>query len=835
MINRVQLENKWQDIWQKEEIFKGTENNQRKKYILEMFPYPSGKIHVGHLRNYTIGDVIARFYIANGFDVLHSMGWDSFGLPAENAAITHKTHPKKWTYENIKSMKLQLKKMGLSYDWDKELITCDPEYYKLEQEFFIDLFNKKLAYKKLSPVNWDPVDQTVLSNEQVVDNKGWRSGAPIEKKYLSQWFLKITDYAEELLTSLDKMDGWPEKIKTMQRNWIGKSQGDVIKFKVKDSRINEILVFSTRVETIFGASFIAVSHEHEITKILDKDIENKLQDFKKKLFHSEEIKIYLYTKLEAVHPISGISLPIIIASYVLPDYATGAIFGCPGHDIRDYQLAKELALPVIQVITNDTHNSNIGSKSYEEKNGTIINSSFLNGLDIQSAKNKIKEHLISLNVLEQRNIYKLRDWCISRQRYWGAPIPIIYCPKCGTIGANKKDLPIKLPEDIAITHSGTILNDHPSWKYVHCHICGSKATRETDTFDTFFESSWYYFKYCTAKKDYIIRQEEVKKWLPVDQYIGGIEHAVIHLLYSRFFTKLLSDLKHIEIREPFLSVIPQGMVLHKTYKDIDGNWVYPNDVIEDNNKNLIHKITKKPVTEGKEEKMSKSKYNVIDLQDGLEQFGADVLRLFVLSDTPIEKELVWSDYNINSIEKFLNKLMSFTKSISQKKFSDMKNYLLEQEMHLTIKKVTADIESMHLNIAIANIRKFFNKVKEYITTHTETLTSISVKNSILAILRLFHPFIPHVTEEMWSYFYPNKLLAKEKWPIYDSLKIKQDSYVLAIQINGKLRIKEKFQTRLNNQEVQNAVLSLPLIQKYLEGQKIKKIIFIEKKIINILI
>ncbi|MBF8246535.1 MAG: leucine--tRNA ligase [Rickettsia sp.] len=834
--NRIQIESKWQNIWSENNIFETSNSSLKKrKYILEMFPYPSGKIHVGHLRNYTIGDVVSRFYIANDFAVLHAMGWDSFGLPAENAAMKHQVHPAKWTYENISIMKSQLKKIGLSYDWQRELITCDPEYYKFEQEFFIDLFNKKLAYKKLSPVNWDPIDKTVLSNEQVVDGKGWRSGAKIEKKYLNQWFLKITDYAEELLTSLDKMNGWPEKIRNMQRNWIGKSDGHIIKFKVEGFDKKEIHAFSTRIETIFGASFIAVSHEHDITEILSEEIYKKLQKFQQKLMVYKNEEFYLNTGIKAIHPVTGHLIPIIIASYVLADYATGAVFGCPAHDKRDHKLANFLKLPILQVIDNDdSTNIDIMSQPYETKEGFMINSSFLNGLDITSAKKEINNYLANLNVLEKKHIYKLRDWCISRQRYWGAPIPIIYCPKCGTIAAKKEDLPIKLPQDVSITHSGTVLQDHPSWKYIKCHICQSPAVRETDTFDTFFESSWYYFKFATPNQNYMISQKEEEQWFPVDKYIGGIEHAVIHLLYSRFFTKVLSDLGYIKVREPFLSVIPQGMVLHKTYKDLEDNWIYPNDVKKLDDGSLVHKITNKTVIEGQEEKMSKSKCNVIDLEEGLEKFGADVLRLFVLSDTPIDKELLWSENNITSIEKFLTKLINLVNIVnSHIEFLQKEDDFLENALNSTIKKVTSDIKLLNLNLAIANIRKLVNVIKEYVSKNEKF--SISVKKSVFVILQLFNPFIPHITEELWNNLGKNTSLVKEKWPIYEESKIKKDSYILAIQINGRLRAKQEFLDNLDDEEIQKKVFSLDSVKKYIGNRNIKKIIFVKRKIMNLIL
>ena len=656
--NFKQIEEKWQNKWEAKKLFKAKpQKNKKKYYVLEMFPYPSGKLHMGHVRNYTLGDVIARFKYSKGFNVLHPMGWDSFGLPAENAARENNIHPKKWTLKNIGTMKTQLKKMGFSYDWDREFSTSDKDYYHHEQKIFLKFYKKGLVYKKSTYVNWDPIEKCVLANEQVIDGKGWRSGANIEKKLMSQWFLKITKYAHDLEKSLKDLKFWPEQVKTMQKNWIGKSKGLKINFST-DNKAKNIEVFTTRPDTLFGASFIALASEHPISKKYakkNKEIENFIKKCQQNLNLQEEEfekleKIGIKLPFNAIHPITKEKIPVYIANFIIMEYGSGAVFGCPAHDQRDFEFAKKYNLNIKQVIKPP-----IGftlDKAYTG-DGKLINSNFLNGLNVEKAKEKISKFLIEKKQAKTEIIYRLKDWSISRQRYWGCPIPIMYLKNGAAVPAIDKDLPITLPDDIDFSKSQNPLQDHPKWKYTKYFKTGENALRETETFDTFFESSWYFARFCTPNSKDIIEKKEAMYWLPVDQYIGGIEHAILHLLYSRFFTRALYDCGLINIKEPFDNLLTQGMVCHKTFKDEKGNWVSPIDF--DKRKN------KEKLLIGKSEKMSKSKKNVVDPDIILNKYGADTARFFMLSDSPPEKDLEWTDTGINGAYKYLNSLWDLVK------------------------------------------------------------------------------------------------------------------------------------------------------------------------------
>ncbi len=782
---------KWQDKWKQAGVFKACEEEGKEKfYVLEMFPYPSGRIHIGHARNYTIGDVIARHKRALGYNVLYPMGWDAFGLPAENAAILNKTSPSEWTEKNISSMKEQMKKLGMSYDWSREVKTCSPDYYIHEQRFFIELFKKGLAYQKESEVNWDPVDKTVLANEQVVNGKGWRSGAVVEKRKLKQWFIKITDYAEELLDDLEVLDGWPEKVKLMQKNWIGKSSGAEIKFSLDSG--GEIKVFSTRPETLFGVSFIAVSKEHDV-------LEGKYDNLD--LPESEE-KLGVKTGLFALHPLdSNIKIPVYIANYVVGEYGHGAVFGCPAHDERDREFAQKYGLEIKDVIDAD---------------GKMINSSdMLNGMGIEEAKKKTIKHLEDIGAGSSKIEYRLRDWGVSRQRYWGCPIPMIHCKKCGAVPA--EDLPVKLPENIELTGQGSPLEAAHEWKNVKCPCCGADATRETDTFDTFFESSWYFARYCSPEAENIVDKEKADYWLPVDQYIGGVEHAVMHLLYARFFTKAMKGQGYFDISEPFKRLLTQGMVLHKAYKDHLGEWVYPDEV---DMKTMKHKSDGRDIIECGVEKMSKSKKNVIDLENILKSYGPDVVRLFLLSDTPADKDIEFSAEGIEGCKRFLNKVELLQSQIKNRKIYGSKEHM----MHKTIKLVGEQIDCNGFNKAIAYIREFFNFIQK-------NINKPDAYEWLLVLLRLLHPFAPHITEEAWEKCSDSPdMLASSKWPEYNDEYTKEQEFILAVQVNGKLKDTILVMSADERKAVEEKAYDA--IEKYIAGKEVNKVIYVPKKIIN---
>jgi len=823
----AEIEQKWQKIWDEQKVFVShMSRNKPKYYVLEMLPYPSGKIHVGHLRNYSIGDVLSRFLKARGYNVLHPMGFDAFGLPAENAAIANKTHPADWTYSNIEAMTEQLKLLGLSYDWSRQVNTCDPEYYKHEQKFFLELLEKGLAYQKESIVSWDPVDQTVLANEQVVDGRGWRSGAMVERKNLKQWFLKITNYAEELLSEIKNLDGWPDSVKTMQEKWIGKSDGVNLRFQITTPFLNnEISVFTTCPDTLFGASFIGLSYNHPIvTEYVQKTPE--IQAFIDKCSHmsvsTAEVekaeKNGVDTGLRVIHPFDArIELPVIIANFVLIEYGTGAVYGCPGHDERDHELALKMGLPIIQVVT---HDEGVAQAAYIG-DGIIINSEFLNGLNRQDAKKAAIAKLVELGVGEVVINYRLKDWGVSRQRFWGCPIPIIYCDSCGTVPVPDKDLPVTLPSDVSFTGKGNPLERHPRWKNTKCPKCQMDATRETDTFDTFFESSWYFTRYCNNKAPDITDRKECDYWMPVDQYIGGIEHAVMHLLYARFFTKVMQECGHLNVREPFKNLLTQGMVLHATYKDEKGNWLYPKDALERQKRG-------EKVVVGNVEKMSKSKNNVIDLESMLSTYGADTARMFVLSDSPPEKDLEWSDSGIEGCNKFINRLCSMTKNLVNVE-SKCNDKALLKAVHFTIKSVTEDIEKFRLNKAIARIRELVNTLSEY--------SELSyMRYGIEFVIRLLNPFIPHITEELWFLLGNHEtILARAEWPSYNEDYLVSNTVTLAIQVNGKLRATHEYSTDVSEQEIKETALRLDNIVKHIGSSTVKKVIVVKGRVVNIVV
>ena len=831
--NHKVIEKKWQEIWTEKKVFQISKNRNKKKYyVLEMFPYPSGKIHMGHVRNYTLGDVVARYKKMRGFNVLHPMGWDAFGLPAENAALTEKKHPESWTYQNIKTMKNQLLKMGLSLDWDREIATCHPEYYKHEQKFFIDMFKAGLAYKKEAEVNWDPVDKTVLANEQVIDGRGWRSGAIIEKKKLSQWFLKISKYSDELLNDLDDLENWPQKVKVMQSNWIGKSIGAEINFSIPDKN-KHITVFTTRPDTIFGATFIALSTEHEIAIEMSKTNED-LQKFIKECeeVNHEKVKRGFDTKLQVDHPfINGKKLPVYIANFVLKEYGLGAIFGCPAHDQRDLEFAKEYNIEVIPVIKPVNVTKDLFKIDFEAftDDGLIINSSFLNGLNVEDGKNKIISEIERRKLGKRKINFKLRDWGISRQRFWGCPIPIIYREDGEILAVEDNDLPIKLPDIENFSESSTALNNISGWKETTCPKTGMKAIRETDTFDTFFESSWYYFRYCNPRLEKPFDKKDIEYWLPVDQYIGGIEHAILHLLYSRFFTKVLRDLGYFNLNEPFKGLFTQGMVTHMTYKNKNGEWVEPRDVIRDGEK--LVDVNKIEIKTGKIEKMSKSKKNVIDPNDIINLYGADTARWFMLSDSPPERDLQWTDTGIASSFKFINKLFDLVEKFKNYSSVNDNNNEVINSLKILINEVSENIERFQFNKSVAKIYEYVNIISNAISS--KKLSKIEFEWSLKKLSIILQPFTPHISEEIWSSFNVGTLCINEMW-IKEDVK-KKNKLKIVIQINGKTKEVIEVNEQSSEKEVIEKVKNNEKIKKNINGKKILREIYVPGKIVNFVI
>ena len=830
-INFQAIEKKWQTKFAKEKLYN---KDGKKFYCLEMFPYPSGKIHMGHVRNYTIGDVVARYKFLNGFNVLHPMGWDSFGLPAENASKLNNLHPKEWTNKNIKVMKDQLKMLGLSIDWDLEISTCDEQYYKHQQELFIDFYNQGFVSRKETYVNWDPVEKTVLANEQVINGKGWRSNAVVERKKLSQWFFNITKFSDDLLNDLKILNGWPEKVKLMQQNWIGKSYGCEINFQI-DKKKEKINVFTTRPDTIFGATFLAISTDHPLNKFFSDDKE--FSQFKKecdKTGTTEEAlanadKLGFNTKLFAQHPfLKNKKIPIFFANFVLMDYGTGAIFGCPAHDQRDFDFAKKYNLEIIKVVSNGKDNKT--PKEAYSGDGKIINSEFLNGLNITDAKKKIIGVIEEKKLGEKKTLFRLKDWGISRQRYWGCPIPMIYLEDGSVVPVEKSELPIKLPEDIDLKTSGNPLDKHPSWKNTVHKASGQKATRETDTLDTFVDSSWYFLRFCSPKHSQSpFDEDKINYWMPVDQYIGGIEHAILHLLYSRFFTKGLNKYnKKLNISEPFKNLFTQGMVCHESYKDKNGEWLYPSEVekLKDNTYVKIHDKSK--VIVGLPESMSKSKKNTIDPQIMIDRYGADSVRWFILSDSPPDKDIQWSDVGVAAAHKFLQKIWNLNFSLSTKKqnFSDKKS---ESEFIKTvntfIEKVDISIQQFRFNVSIALFYELFNFLNQNLKLKIDNNI---FKNKLIDIMKLMVPFTPHLARECLELL---KCENPDKWPVIDRNNVK-NTINFAIQVNGKTRDIIVVNKDTDEGEILELILKESKAKKYIEKQKIIKTIFVKNKIIN---
>ena len=841
--NFKSVEKKWQKFWEDNKIFKTKSNKNLKKfYCLEMFPYPSGKIHMGHVRNYTIGDVLARYKSLQGFNVLHPMGWDSFGMPAENAARQNNLDPKTWTEKNISTMKSQLKKLGLSIDWDREISTCTPEYYKHQQAFFLELLEKKLVYRKENYVNWDPVDETVLANEQVIDGKGWRSGAVVERKKLSQWFFNISKFSQELLDGLDNLNSWPNKVKVMQKNWIGKSFGSEINFKIEgDLPVNNIKCFTTRPDTLFGFSFLALSIDHEISKYFsdNKDFLRFKEECSKTGTTEEAVavaeKIGFKTNLIASNPLNPThKVPVYFANFVLMDYGFGAVFGCPAHDQRDFDFAKKYNLEIKTVVKpfNENENFQVKDEAYPGP-GVIINSDFLNGLE--APDNSVIE---TIKILEKKKLgkkqinYRLKDWGVSRQRYWGCPIPIAYDENGDVHPIPKTMLPVKLPENINLKVKGNPLDSQKEWKEIT--IDGKKMIRETDTLDTFVCSSWYFLRFCSPNENnYGFKEDDINYWLPVDQYIGGVEHAILHLLYSRFFMKAISyNNKNFNLEEPFNGLFTQGMVCHETYKDLNNNWVSPEEIETIDGKKYLKKDKSKQVKVGPSESMSKSKKNTIDPENIIFNYGADAARLFILSDSPPEKDVQWSEEGIVSSFKFVQKLWNLNSKILEeikKNHKEDKDEEIKKFTNKLIKKVTENLENFSYNKIVANLHEMYSFVSKQIENNYTKKTLLESYNNILILMS---PVMPHFANECLEML---KSGNKNKWPIYDEKFIEDESINVVIQINGKKRGLLNLKKDTDEKELLSLIKKDETINKLIEGREIKKQIFVKNKIINFII
>jgi leucyl-tRNA synthetase len=858
--NAKEIEAKWQRAWAEADCFRAAEEPGREKYyVLEMFPYPSGRIHMGHVRNYTIGDVIARYKRARGFNVLHPMGWDAFGLPAENAAMERKVHPAQWTYANIAAMRDQLKSMGLSLDWSREFATCDPEYYARQQKLFLEFFAHDLVYRKETWVNWDPVDHTVLANEQVIDGRGWRSGAPVERRRLPGWFFQITAFADELLDELQRMERWPEKVRLMQTNWIGRSEGARVFFPLEGAPAAEsfgsLEVFTTRPDTLFGASFCALSPHHPLTAALAES-DPELQAFvaecdrlgtSEEAIETAEKKGYK-TRLTVRHPLDPEwRLPVYVANFVLMEYGTGAIFGCPAHDQRDLDFARKYDLPVTPVVLPhdaDPAGFAVGNEAFTE-DGTIFNSRFLDGLAVPEAKRAVIEKLEALQAGQGTTQYRLRDWGVSRQRYWGCPIPIVHCPSCGPVPVPDDQLPVALPDDVSFDQPGNPLAHHPTWKQVACPKCGGAAERDTDTMDTFVDSAWYFARFCSPRATTPLEPEATRYWLPVDQYIGGIEHAVLHLLYARFFTRALQRFGYVDVPEPFAGLFTQGMITHATYRAADGAWVEPGEVMRGGDGGLTTRDGR-AVTEGRVEKMSKSKRNTVDPAAIIETYGADTARWFMLSDSPPEREMEWTDAGIEGAWRFVNRLWRLVTgaldglpAAGAAQPGEIAGPALElrRQTHKTLAGVTGDIEAFHFNKAVARLYEFANAVSGFPgAQETDGEAAAWVRREALeTLVRMAGPMMPHLAEELWQRLGHGTVLAETAWPAPQAELLVEDSVTLAVQINGKKRATIELPRDADKAAAEAAALADPAVQRAIEGRALRKVIVVPNRIVNLVV
>lgn len=858
--NPKEIEQKWQKIWEEEKLFKVTEDQGKKKYyLLEMFPYPSGKIHMGHVRNYSIGDVVARYKKMKGFNVLHPMAWDAFGMPAENAAIEHGVHPAKWTYENIAYMKRQLKRMGFSYDWDREFATCDPSYYKWEQLFFLKMYERGLAYKKRSTVNWCEICKTVLANEQVMgDGTCWRGHADdpgVTQKELEQWFFKITDYAEELLEWCDKLPGWPERVLTMQKNWIGKSIGAEILFPIENSK-EAIRVFTTRQDTVFGATFMSLAPEHPLALTLSRGTsqEKAVRDFVERMKRQDWMKRTapttekegVFTGGYCINPMTQARMPVFVANFVLMEYGTGAVMAVPTHDQRDFEFARQYQLPLIVVIQPEgkSLDPETMTEAYEGE-GFLVNSGEFNGMESTKAREAIAKYLEEKGLGGKKISYRLRDWGISRQRYWGAPIPIIYCDRCGTVPVPEKDLPVVLPPNVEVTGMGeSPLIGAKEFVETSCPRCGGPGRRETDTMDTFVESSWYFDRFaCPDYEEGPLDRKRVDYWLPVDQYIGGIEHAILHLLYSRFFTRVLKEMGWLKIEEPFTNLLTQGMVCKEVFECPRDGYLFPEEV-EREGEGLRCRKCGTSMTAGKLEKMSKSKKNVVDPEYLVEKFGADTARIFCLFAAPPEKDLDWSDQGVEGAFRFLNRVWRLffeqvprLRDVAPLPFGvnwDGNAKLLRQKVHKTIKKVTEDIERFHFNTAISAIMELVNEIYgSEVKDREDEVSKGLMKEAIETIVILLSPFVPHFAEELWRTLGNQASILKRPWPEHDPVAVQEDEVLIVVQVNGKLRDRITVPASYGEEEIKSWALRSERIQRLVEGKSIKRVILVPRKLVNI--
>ena len=844
-------ETRWQRAWEEAGAFRACAHGERAPYyVLEMYPYPSGRIHMGHVRVYTLGDLLARYKRARGFDVLHPMGWDAFGLPAENAAMDEGVHPAAWTWSNIEVMRGQLKSMGLSYDWTRELATCSPDYYRHEQRMFLDLLAAGLAYRKQAWVNWDPVDKTVLANEQVIEGRGWRSGAPVERRLLPQWLFRITAFADDLLDSLARLDRWPDSVRTMQANWIGRSEGAAVRFRLK-GRDDRLEVFTTRPDTIFGASFCAIAPNHPLAAELartDADLAEFIAACNRTGTSEAQIetaeKIGYRTAVDVLHPFAdGEMLPLYVANFVLMEYGTGAIFGVPAHDQRDLEFARKYKLPVrIVVRPHDADDSfHIDDEAFTGE-GTLVNSSFLDGLDVAAAKQAVTRRLAERGDGEARVTFRLRDWIVSRQRYWGCPIPVIHCAACGIVPVPVDDLPVILPDDVTFDEPGNPLERHPTWKHVACPSCNGAATRDTDTFDTFVDSSWYFARFASPHADVPLEPEAMRRWLPVDQYVGGIEHAILHLLYSRFFMRALRQCGYVEFDEPFAGLLAQGMVCHETYRDAGGRWLYPEQVARDEAGVTRRRDDGAPVTVGRSESMSKSKRNVVDPSEIIGRYGADTARLFMLSDSPPERDLEWTAAGVEGAWRYLQRLWRLITAppaalaapeTSMPNAASPEGLALRRATHRAIAGVTDDIERFHFNKAVARVRELSNAIQSFDAAFAEA--GVVLREALETLVLLIGPMTPHLAEELWRALGHDGFLCEQPWPVADPALTTAETVVIAVQVNGKKRATLSLDAGSDRATVEARALAEPNVATFIGGRPIQKVIVVPDRIVNVVV
>ena len=870
--NAPAREKHWQEVWEKEDIFHASNEAPGPKcYVLEMFPYPSGRIHVGHSRNYTMGDVFARYKRARGFNVLHPMGWDAFGMPAENAAMENKVHPAEWTYQNIDTMRRQLKSMGLSLDWSREIATCSPDYYRHQQKLFLDMLKKGLAYRKSSKVNWDPVDHTVLANEQVIDGRGWRSGALVEQRELTQWFFKITEYADELLDALETLEKWPEKVRLMQANWIGRSEGMLVRFgldkKTAPEKSSEVEVYTTRPDTLFGAAFIALAPDHPLAIAASKKNAD-LAAFCDECRHLGTSVAELETAekrgfdtgIRAAHPFDkNWTLPVYVANFILMDYGTGAIFGCPSGDQRDLDFARKYDIPFKPVILPPGENADtfaISDKAFDGE-GTMINSDFLDGMNTSEAfeetANRLSKAKLDKKPVGKRTVnYRLRDWGVSRQRFWGCPIPVIHCKACGVVPVPDDQLPVELPSDATFDKPGNPLDRHPTWKHVKCPSCGGDAQRETDTMDTFVDSSWYFVRFTGPHAETPVDKKAAAYWLPVDQYIGGIEHAILHLLYSRFFTRAMCDTGHLKltqnVREPFAALFTQGMVTHETYKSARGGWLAPGQVRlegEGDKRQAVEISTGKPATIGPVEKMSKSRKNTVDLDTFVSEFGADVARWFVLSDSPPERDVIYTDVGVEGARRFVQRIWRLVdqgvaaaaeRGAEKPKSFGAEATALRRASHKALDQVARSIETLRFNVAVAQVYEFANVLGSAIANSGGKSGDgfpWALREALEFIVQMIGPMMPHLAEECWARLGYHTLLANQPWPEAEAALLVDDTITIAVQVNGKRRDELTIARTADKDEIEAAALELEPVIRALDGRPVKKVIVVPQKIVNV--